>query len=319
MKYIYSQLSSDSVMQLINSHYSLPVSMSCKFYILGLHDNYLIEYENTKYIFRLYRNNWRTEEEILFEIELLTYLHNKSANVAAPIPTKNSRFIISTESPEGTRIGALFNYADGSALTNDISPEVCKLLGSSVAKIHQKSQYFDSRYTRPILNISYLVDQSLTQIKPYLSVSQFKYLKNIRAKLINPISQLKSDKPYFGICVGDINVSNIHINEFDKITHFDFDQCGYGHRAFEIGKFSSSLHNDNLKKERMLAFIKGYEQIRKLTEIEKRAIPYFELASLIWVMSIHVSNADRIGYKYLEKDFWTRRINKIETLDSNLV
>ena len=31
------------------------------------------------------------------------------------------------------------------------------------------------------------------------------------------------------------------------------------------------------------------------------AIPYFEIISIIWVMAIHAYNANRIGYKLLEK------------------
>ncbi len=74
MKFIYSQLSSESVLETINSHYELGDSITSKFYVLGLHDNYLIENKNTQYMFRIYRNNWRSEEEILFEVDLLSYL-----------------------------------------------------------------------------------------------------------------------------------------------------------------------------------------------------------------------------------------------------
>jgi len=319
MEYIYSQLKSDSVLQFIKSHYKLPISLSCKYYVLGLHDNYLIESENKRYIFRIYRNDWRTEEEILFEIDLLSYLDKKSVNVVAPILTRNSKLITYIESPEGIRVGVLFNYADGYAPTNSISPEVCKLLGASVANIHEKTNKFKTKYFRQILDISYLVDQSLVQIKPFLNTNQFEYLQKIQSKIYSNVSHINSDNSNYGICVGDINASNFHINEKNIITHFDFDQCGYGYRAFELGKFSSSLRNDDLKKDNVLAFLEGYEKIGQLNDIEKLAIPYFEIVSIIWVMSIHVSNADRIGYKYLEKEFWTQRIGKIEVLAATLI
>ena len=318
MKYNYSQLSSDSVLQLVNLHYKLSAPISCKYYVLGLHDNYLVESNSEKFIFRLYRNDWRTEEEIFFELELLSYLIKKSANVAYPIATNKSELSISINSPEGKRIGVLFHYAKGYAPDGGISLEECTLLGSSVANIHEKTKNFKIHYTRSNLDLTYLVDRSLALIKPFLNSKQYVYLQSIQSKLQSNISQLSTENGDFGICIGDVNPTNFHIDEEKTITHFDFDQCGYGYRAFELGKFSSSLYGSESKKGKMRAFIQGYETVRHLTDIEKISIPYFEIASIIWVMSIHASNANRIGYKYLENSFWVNRISRIEALDVTL-
>ncbi|NRB41656.1 MAG: hypothetical protein HRU20_24830 [Pseudomonadales bacterium] len=65
------------------------------------------------------------------------------------------------------------------------------------------------------------------------------------------------------------------------------------------------------------ALIDGYQQVRQLTEEELLAIPYFEVIAVIWVMAIHVYNADRIGHKSLEKRYWDQRLailNELELL-----
>ena len=90
---------------------------------------------------------------------------------------------------------------------------------------------------------------------------------------------------------------------------------GYGYRAFEIGKFISSIHLIKTKYDISNAFIEGYQKVRRLTEEELLAIPYYELLSVIWVMAIHAYNADRIGHKYLEKPFWDRRLAILKDLD----
>jgi hypothetical protein len=46
---------------------------------------------------------------------------------------------------------------------------------------------------------------------------------------------------------------------------------------------------------------------------------YFEMISVIWVMAIHASNADRIGHKHLEKPFWDRRLALMKELDGALL
>ena len=314
MKFIYSQLSSDSVLDIINSKYELGQSISSKFYVLGLHDNYLIECSNKKYIFRLYRNGWRTKEEILFEVDLLSYLEKTSSNVASPVKIKNNELVTYIEAPEGIRSGVLFHYADGQPPSSDVSCEECHLLGISVAKIHENSDGFKSKYKRETLDLPYLVDDSLKLIRPFLNSSQIESLSNIREIIYQNISNLTPDNSDFGICTGDINLTNFHINQNKIITHFDFDQCGYGFRAFEIAKFTGGFRRNEAKHDKLNAFLNGYESVRVISENEKRAIPYFEIVAPIWVLAIHACNVDKIGHQYLDEGFWKKRIENIEVL-----
>ena len=315
MKFMYSQLSSESILEIVNSRYDLGEPLTSKFYVHGLHDNYLIEGEKAKYMFRVYRNNWRSEEAILFEVELLAFLKNTSSSVAAPVRTSNGELVVYIDAPEGTKIGVLFHYAEGVPPASDITDEECNLLGASVAGIHENTDNYQSNYKRPILDLPYLVDHSLQLIKPFLNAEQIAYLSTIRVLIYRNISHLTLENADFGICTGDINKTNFHISQDNIITHFDFDQCGYGFRAFEIGKFTVGFRNNNLTRENVHAFIEGYESVRKISEQEKQAIPYFEIAALIWVMSIHASNVDKIGYQYLDEDFWKKRIGLIERFD----
>jgi len=295
--------------------YGLDKGLTCKFYVLGLHDNYLIESNDQKYILRIYRNNWRSEEEVLFELELLAFLNSKTDLVAELITTKRNNLTFQIDSPEGTRLAAMFRYADGNAPGNTISANQAEFLGEKVALIHNFSDAFVPQHTRQDLDIPYLLDASLRGIKPYLDSDGFSYLCNIREQLYISMPKLEKDPGIYGLCIGDVNATNFHIDKNNKITVFDFDQCGYGYRAFEIGKFFSSVRNHNEKQEIKEAFLKGYQNIRPLSLLEHEAIPIFEIISVIWVMAIHVYNADRIGHKYLEKPFWDRRIAKLKELD----
>ena len=319
MKFIYSQLSSDSVSEYLMSYYEFGASINSKFYVQGLHDNYLIESNSVKYIFRIYRNTWRTEEEILFELDVLSHLEKKSSNVAAPIRTRNNEVVIHIKFPEGVRLGVLFQYAEGCPPINDISIDECRLLGVSVANIHNNTDEFRSKYKREVLDLECLVDDSLKLIKPFLDKSQIDYLCKIKEKIYTNIYFMTVDNSDFGICVGDINPTNFHITKDQVITHFDFDQCGYGFRAFEIGKFTACLQSHPSKSDKVDSFVDGYESVRKISAQEKKSIPYFEVIAIIWVMSIHVSNVSKIGYKYLDQRFWEKRIGSIEKLVADWV
>ena len=63
------------------------------------------------------------------------------------------------------------------------------------------------------------------------------------------------------------------------------------------------------------AFIDGYQQVRQLTQEELLAIPFFEVIAVIWVMAIHVYNADRVGHKALEKQYWDGQLSILKELE----
>ncbi len=318
LKYTYSQLSSKSICRFVSENYSLTNILRCEFYVLGLHDNYLITCEHKKYILRIYRNTWRNFDEIQFELEWLTYLKNNQARVASPIKTNDNLYSFVIHSPEGERVGALFEYADGYAPGNGVTVEQSMLLGDSIAQIHQLGHEFIPNSSKHTLELEYLLNKSVEAIEPFISRESCNYLYSLRDKIHKNIPCLTTDHGEFGFCIGDVNSTNFHINENNEITLFDFDQCGYGYRAFEIGKFISSIHSLRSKDRISSAFIDGYQMHRKLSADEIRSIPYYELVSVIWVMAIHVYNVDRIGYKYLEKQFWDRKLEVLSELEQHL-
>ena len=314
LTFTYSQLSAESVASLIMARYALPQPIQCKFYVLGLHDNYLIDSGEDRYIFRVYRNSWRTQEQIDFELELLAFLTDRTSRVASLLRAKTGELKIQIDCPEGPRAGALFAYAEGTAPGNTISDEESVLLGQTVAAVHQIAQSFNTVPKRPVLDLGYLLDASLAVIDSYLDGDARAYLQALQRELHRALPTLPQEPGIFGICIGDVNPSNFHIGEDKRITLFDFDQCGYGYRAFEIGKFISSISSLESKAKIAKAFVDGYQQVRRLYPEEIRAIPYFEIVSIIWVMAIHAANIDRIGAKYLESPFWLRRIALLKAL-----
>jgi len=313
-EYFYSQLSAESVGYLVAANYELRASVHCKFYVLGLHDNYLIECGGRKYILRIYRNDWRSPEEALFELELLSYLNDRSAPVAGPVPTITRELALRIESPEGERMAALFYYAEGHAPADAITIDECTMLGRAVANVHDLAETFETTHTRHALDVPYLLDESIAAIEPFIDPDGLAFLGERQKELHALLPGLRKEAGVYGICTGDINPRNFHISHDKHITLFDFDQCGYGFRAFEIGKFSSSIHSHKLKHALVGAFMDGYQQVRPISEAEYNVIPYFEMVSVIWVMAINAKNANRIGYKFLDKAFWDRKLAVLKEL-----
>ena len=312
--YTYSQLSAESAGQLVASHYDAIEPQRCKFYMLGLHDNYLIESNDGAYILRIYRNDWRSREEVYFELELLLYLEGKHAPIAAPVLTTRGEPAFSIDGPEGNRLAVLFTYAEGYAPGDGLTTEHCELLGRAVSTVHELSNTFSTIQRRPTLDIDHLVDESIDTIKPFLDSEGVVFINTLHKLLRKMWPILPKERGTFGICMGDVNSKNFHIDRNQNVTLFDFDQCGFGYRAFEIGKFSSSLLKHSHKSTLVNAFLDGYQEVRQLKNIEYEAIRYFEMVSVVWVMSIHAKNANRIGHKYLEQSYWNDKLQDLREL-----
>ena len=314
--YCYAQLAASSVRQAVLLQYDLAETTHCKFYARGLHDNYLLESQQRKFILRVYRNDWRTEEAIHFELDLLRFLSDRGGSVAYPINTQSGASCFSIATATGQRFAALFPYADGQAPGGALSVEESLLLGHAVAQIHSASNDFSSAHARPHLDLAFLVDASIEAIAPFVDTPYLAYLKQLQTRLHQSLPNIPHGEGRYGICIGDVNPTNFHINEQKQITVFDFDQCGYGYRAFEIGKFISSIHLFDKKQELAKAFVEGYQQVRTLSQAELSALPYYEMVGVIWVMAITASNAEFIGHKWVEKAYWERKLSLLQELES---
>jgi Ser/Thr protein kinase RdoA (MazF antagonist) len=100
------------------------------------------------------------------------------------------------------------------------------------------------------------------------------------------------------------------------IAPFDFDQRGYGFRAFEIAKFNASIHSLKTKHLVAEAFVDGYQQVHRRGQAKMDVIAHFETASVVRVMAIHAYNADRIGRKWLKLLFLDRRVAMLKEVDN---
>ncbi|HCF28201.1 MAG TPA: homoserine kinase type II (protein kinase fold), partial [Cyanobacteria bacterium UBA11049] len=182
---IHSIPSSQALIATVLPNYPISKPHSCQLYKRGLNDTYLVETERERYILRIYRNRWRTKEEIDFEIELLTFLHNKNMPISYPIQRDNGSFTTEIIAPEGNRYATLFSYAPGKAVNEKLDSEQSQRLGEVLAIIHQNLDKFNSSFSRPHLNNEYLLDWAMRKIE-----AVYKYRNDIDY-LYTQIEQIK--------------------------------------------------------------------------------------------------------------------------------
>ncbi|MDT8975885.1 hypothetical protein RQP50_06475 [Paenibacillus sp. chi10] len=105
----------------------------------------------------------------------------------------------------------------------------------------------------------------------------------------------------WGVCHGDLH-GNTNISYIDDqtYTHYDFDLCGYGYRAYDIAEFRLArevrLGNDPGKLSELWdAFLEGYQSVRQLHEDDIRAVPVFVAARQLWLMGLCLHDLHIVG------------------------
>ncbi|OIP77957.1 MAG: homoserine kinase [Oscillatoriales cyanobacterium CG2_30_44_21] len=312
----YSTLAPQALADRILSCYIVGEVSSCVFWMRGLSDIYLVEAGDRKYILRVSHAHWRNRVEIEFELELLAFLRENHIPVAYPIRTKDGQLAIEVEAPEGKRYISLFTYADGKVAVGDLNKVQAHRLGETVAKLHNASQNFQCYLERPHLTIKYLLDDSLQELSPFLDEPAKIYLEESIADIKSHICQLPKEYPLWSICWGDPHSGNVHFTDDDKITLFDFDQCGYGWRSFDIAKFLQVTLQAGISPSVRRAFLQGYQSVQPLQEIELRCMQPLMQVAQIWSWAISVKSATVHNHSKLDRSYFHYRLEHFKMLRS---
>lgn len=288
----YSSLSTQALQELICKNYSFPNTTSITFLKRGFNDTYLIQNETKKYILRVYKHNWRTEESIVTELKLLMLLKENGVAVSFPIADTHSQFIHRLEAPEGIRYAVLFSYAEGEQIRK-LNLEQAELLGIQTGKMHLLSQNKQLGVTAHNYEIEYQFEKTVSVLKPILvnHSNEYNYLIELKKHFTEHFSTIDTTQLARGICHGDLQAENFHISTSNQITFFDFDFFGDGYLIYDIGVFIWYDHK-NKPKDIVDAFLKGYQTQRKLSETELHLLPYFSTLRALFQMTLYCQISD---------------------------
>ncbi|MFM7602972.1 MAG: phosphotransferase, partial [Pseudanabaena sp.] len=259
-----------------------------------------------RYVLRVSHAHWRSKAEIEFELELLAFLHKNYIPVAYPLTTNDGQLAIEIPALEGKRYASLFTYATGQVPVGDLNKVQAQRLGETLAKLHNTAQNFHCHVDRPHLTLEYLLDDSLRDLSPFLHSSARSYMNDAIAQIKEQIHHLPKEFPIWSVCWGDPHSGNVHFTETNEITLFDFDQCGYGWRSFDIAKFLQVTLKAGISPSVRKAFLQGYQSVQPLQEIELKCIQPLMQAAQIWAWAISVKwsivhNHSRLDYSYFHQ------------------
>ena len=122
----------------------------------------------------------------------------------------------------------------------------------------------------------------------------------------------------YGICHGDLHGGNLHIHE-DSVTLFDFEECAFGYRAYDLGTFKWNLGSNKHSKEKWSAFIDGYSSIRPITESAHSVIDTFVIIRELVEAAFGIRHVEYFGHNDIlaaDIDQLCERLHKMQALVS---
>lgn len=315
---VYSVLDSSALVAKVLPCYKTEPVEACRFWHHGLSDVYVVETQTQRYILRVSHAHWRTKADIDFELELLEFLNQRGIPVAYPIRTQDRKLSIEIEAPEGNRYAALFVYAPGKVALGDLNPEQSHKLGATVAQLHQTALGFRCQAQRQPLTLDYLLDDSFRTIAPFLApkTADLDYLTEVLIHLKSKLQDFPQEPPLWSVCWGDPHSGNVHFTSDGQLMLFDFDQCGYGWRIFEIAKFLQLSLTTGLAAKVRQAFIDGYQSITLLMHHEIAVLQAFTEAAHIWAWAIGLQSAVFQDYCRLDHHYFHHRLEQLKMLRS---
>ena len=316
----YSTLSSADLMANVIPEYDIDTPLECLFWERGANDTYQVRCADAHYFLRVYRHGAFPREANEFEAEALSYLHQQGFPVAYPIARKSGGYLTEIIAPEGPRFVLLTSLAEGSAPEYD-SPEICRLVGQSVAQMHLASNGFTTSHERNHLDVQCLLESSMVHIRNHMAhrPDALSTIEKIALDVRTAVQAVPEESLDIGICHGDLHGGNLHVHD-GLVTHFDFEECAYGYRVYDLAtfKWGVCLGSDERRAKRWPVFMEGYESIRPLSASELSLVDSFVIIRELAETAYGIRHILDFGYNDImasDIDYVCLRLNKM--LDSN--
>ena len=305
--------------QLVQSDFALHASRAVYLIQSGLNDHYALHTAQGDFVIRVYRSGWRSNQAIIWELELVDHLARCGAPVAACVSRTEGGWFSEIRAIEGVRQVAVFRCAPGpythfgASGRNRISPADCaEQFGRSVAEIHSAADSYHSEMPRFHLNLDHLLEQPLQAIAQVYAHRQRDVdgLRQVAGQLRQLLDRIGLERLDWGPCHGDMSGGNSTYSN-DRVFHFDFDCAGLGWRAYDLGVFFWSMSINGHGGEVWDRFLRGYSACRALSSHDLAAARAFACARVIWLMGLWCANAQVFGSARLHDDYFDRELARV--------
>jgi Ser/Thr protein kinase RdoA (MazF antagonist) len=239
-----------------------------------------VEGDLGQFCLRICRPGYQSIANVESEIVYLAALSKHGFCVPNPF---QERLVLagSPDVPEARKC-VLFHWLDGEFPDGDFSEDQIRLLGQTMAELHQFAEHWvpPPGFERQNLN------DSLFQEMPFRA-SSVAMSHEDRATLIDGaeecrdlIRSLPSDTSMMGLIHSDLHRNNVLYRD-GQIQIIDFDDIGFGYWAMDIAAATTTLLGTDEGLAKIQALLRAYEDIRPLPPETRELLPNFYRMRLV--------------------------------------
>jgi Ser/Thr protein kinase RdoA (MazF antagonist) len=239
----------------------------------GFNATFSVETETgVKYALRININSAKTIKNLLAEIEWVRHLNRTSGiNTPTPIATLKDDFIVSAVHSESglTLFALMYSWLEGELIGDEPTLDQLHEVGKAIALLHQDSSNFllSSQLELPTFDdFFWSTEDFLFSGKSKLSDAEKNLLQEAHDLIMEFTRELYETSPVH-IIHADIHGWNLMWHE-DKLSIFDFDDCGYGVEAQDIAVALYYLDTP----EQDQALLAGYTSVKPLPTYSENAM-----------------------------------------------
>ncbi|MCA9872401.1 MAG: phosphotransferase [Anaerolineales bacterium] len=291
--------------------------------LLDSFESFMFEYhqEGAAYILRLGHSRRRTPELVHGEVDWINYLAAGGAGVARAVLSPGGELVELLPDGQGDYfLATAFVKAQGAPVwkTEQWGEAFFVTYGRLLGRIHHLSKDYQPAnlaWQRPHWDdpSNLIVHETLLEADSLISRRYRDVLAHLQALPRTPDA--------YGMIHQDAHTGNFFVDENGRITLFDFDDCVYGHFAYDLAMvlFYTLVNRadaESLAPVFWQAFWRGYELENQLDPAWLAEIPYFMKLREIELYTLLMRD---YGLEALSEDSWALRYlhGRLERIEQN--
>lgn len=272
----------------------------------GHNTTFRIDNEDGRYVLRISKPAWRTHEQIRSEAVWLTAIR-RDTDLVVPEPVANEDGeLVTTAQAQGVpeaRHCVLFRWVDGQRYRERLSPVALERVGRFTAHLHNHVvEVFEPppEFDRPSVqwgteeapgDMRQVMKDGMEQGASIIAPEDLATFTLARHHLEEAMQALDRDPTVYNLIHADLHHGNCLFHKGD-VHAIDFDDCGWGHFLYDLAVTQWYLQSRPEYEELCAAHLRGYREVRPLSEDEEAMLPTFSAARTFLMGMYLASRAD---------------------------
>lgn len=245
-------------------------------------ESFMFEFakDGRDYILRLGHSRRRTPDMIHGEVDWINYLADGGAGVARAVLSEKGELVEAIDDDQGGQfLATAFVKAKGGPAhpTGRWNEPLFVNYGRLLGRIHRLSKQYEpshSAWKRPSWD-----DPTMQYADLYSPKEQTAVLARYR-EVMTILRRLPQNQDSYGMIHQDAHAGNFFVDEQYNLTLFDFDDCVYGHFAYDLAMvvfYAITNEPDPVTTASQLwpPFMRGYREENELESFWLAQIPHF--------------------------------------------